>query len=152
MTYDPEPTPTPKTIVLRGNGGRHDEHIANGVIKPGELLGFTTDDPPKVDQAQVAGAKQSPIFAKEAVLNQGGDIDTDYADGDVVFHYTARPGDIIFAWLLDGEVGTPGLSLVSNGDGALKLGTAEGTEHAIAELMDTLSPVGANGRVRVRIN
>lgn len=106
------------------------EGVADAAITPGELLTFHTDGELKAHAT--AGGNALPMFAVEDPYN--GDtanpaIDVDYATGETTRYVFAQPGDVVYAFLADGENVARGDMLESDGAGALKAHTAR----AIAE-------------------
>jgi len=150
-------TENPKRIHLLGDG-RHEEDIAAGVIRPGDLLATTSADEVqpnacgKVVKHATAGGVAEAKFALEDAL-QGKTINDSYAVGDIVGNVLCNKGDVVYAWLSEGEVTTPESFLTSNGDGSLKVAT--GSDHVIAKALEAVdaSDSGAEGdnRIRVRI-
>jgi hypothetical protein len=152
----------PHRIHLLGDG-RHEEDIAGAVIRPGHLLATTTGAEVlpnacgTVIPHNVAGGPCEAKFALEDAL-QGKTIHDSYAVGDIVGNVMCNRGDVVYAWLSEGETVTPGSFLTSNGDGALKV--AGGGDYRIAKALeildasdtDTDSDAGtADQRVRCRI-
>lgn len=142
-------TEKPKRIHLLGSG-RHEEDTAAEAITPGHLL--ATNSEGRVLKHNVAGGRAEAKFALEDAL-QGRTIDDAYATGELVASVQADKGDVVYAWLAEGEHATPDEFLTSNGDGTLKVVT--GTDHAIAKAMEEVdaSDSGAEGdnRIKVRV-
>jgi len=139
---------TPKRIHLLGDG-RHEEAVAAGVIRPGDLIKLNSDGEVVVHAS--AGGYAEHLFALEDAL-QGRTIDHAYADDEVVSHVVAETGDVIYAYLSWGENVAKGDLLTSNGDGSLKKVT--GSDKPIAVSLDTLNlsdSESADERLRVRI-
>jgi len=138
----------PKRIHLLGSG-RHEEAVAAGAIRPGDLLKTNSDGEVVVHAS--AGGYAERNFALEDAL-QGNGIDDNYAADDLVSIVNGAPGDVIYAWLSWGENVAIGDLLVSNGDGALKKLTS--TDKPIAVALDTLNLAdseSADERIRVRL-
>ena len=141
------------TIVLKGKG-HHDEGIVGTAISPGEAIELAADgeyDPQS--SAQAAALKGGLKIAKEAALNAGGTIDDAYAAGDVVFFYTACPGDHVLALVKSGEDIDVGDKLVVEGGGSGLFVEAAGTEtkFQLEALEDTGGALGANDHVKCRV-
>jgi hypothetical protein len=142
---------TPKKIHLINSTdvGRFEEDRAASTITPGMLL--ATNSSGTVRPHNVAAGAHERKFALEDRL-QGLGIDDDYASGDLVFSVHANPGDVIYAWLANGEHATPDEFLTSNGDGTLKVASGSNVIVAKAlEEVDLTNTAVANGRIRVRV-
>jgi len=138
----------PKRIHLLGSG-RHEEHIAGGTIRPGDLLLLNSDG--EVVAHSSAGGYAERNFALEDAL-QGKDIDQSYAADDVVSIVNGAPGDVIYAYLSWGEDVETGELLTSNGDGALKVATGSDKPIAVAlESLDLSDSESADERLKVRL-
>lgn len=139
----------PKRIHLLGSG-RHEEALAAAALKPGHLL--ATNSAGKVLKHATAGGVAERLFALEDAL-QGRTIATEYAADEIVGMVVAAPGDVVYAWLSEGEVAGPEDFLTSNGDGSLKV--AGGSDSVIAKSLQDVdaSDSGAEGdnRIRVRV-
>lgn len=148
---DPDNNEKPKKIHLINSTdvGRFEEDNAAETITPGMLL--ATNSSGNVRKHNVAGGKHERKFALEDRL-QGLGIDDDYASGSRVFSVHANPGDVVYAWLANGEHATPDEFLSSNGDGTLQViaGTEEPVAKALEEV-DLTDTAAANGRIRVRV-
>lgn len=105
------------TIRLRGNKGHRDERISSGTIKPGHLVKVNSSDLVVVHDGY--GQKAERMFALED-SHQGNLATTSYTSGDLIFTYTALPGDIVQARAASGSPAlSPGDFVISNGDGTL---------------------------------
>lgn len=146
MAHDTE---NPKRIHLLGSG-RHEEAYAAAALTPGHLL--ATDADGEVLKHATAGGVSEKLFALEDAL-QGRPISTAYAAAELVSMVLASPGDVVYAWLSEGETVTPASLLTSNGDGTLKV--AGGSDAVLAKSMETLdksdSGSEGDGRLKVRI-
>lgn len=160
MSFNPELTSglKPKRIHLLSSRGdpRLEEDRAASTITPGMLL--ATNASGTVKPHAVAGGAHERKFALEDAL-QGSPritpktIDTDYIADDLVFSVHAEPGDVIYAWLHNGEHATADEFLTSNGDGTLKVSSSN-TDKIVGkalEEVDLSDTAVANGRIRVRI-
>ena len=80
----------PKTIVLQGGGGKYEEGILTGILKPGNLvaLGDAT-------LALAGDASPTLIVATEDAL-QGKTIADAYAVGDKCFYYRPVSNDVLY--------------------------------------------------------
>lgn len=126
-----------------------EEDRASETITPGMLL--ATNSTGTVRKHNVAGGKHERKFALED-SPQGRTINDDYASGELVRNVHAEPGDVIFAWLANGEHATPDEFLSSNGDGTLQV--VAGSEEPVAkalEEVDLSDTAAENGRIRVRV-
>lgn len=142
---------TPKKIHLINSTdvGRFEEDRAASTITPGMLL--ATNASGTVKPHATAGGSHERKFALEDRL-QGLGIGDDYHTGDLVFSVHANPGDVIYAWLANGEHATADKMLTSNGDGTLKVVTGTNVPVAKAlEEVDLTNTAVANGRIRVRV-
>jgi hypothetical protein len=87
----------------------------------------------------------------------GGEIDDDYAADDRVQYVVARPGDVLYMLLSDGQTTAIGSALVSTGTTAGEL-TVETTLDAtliagavVGWALEVVAASGSNARVRVRM-
>lgn len=128
------------------------EIIGSGAITPGDAVllhpsGFCIRHPAAI-------AEQNTGAVKIATRNQiGGDIDTDYADGDTISYYVGRSGERFHMWLADGESAMLGnrLMFAANGELAVHIGTAGIHTPAIAlEAVDNSSG-GAKAQILVEL-
>lgn len=141
------------TIVLKGMG-HHDEGVADGAIKPGCAVELAADG--KYDEqtaAQAAALKTGLKIAKEAVLNAGKTVTDAYAAADVLFFYTACPGDHLHVLVKSGEDIDVGDKLVVEGGGSGLFVEAAGTEtkFQLEALEDSGGALAANGFIRCRV-
>ncbi len=114
-----------KTIILKGDGVRM-EFIASGEIPPGSVLTITSA---AADTVTVHGSAQqnaAPLFAVEDDL-QGKEIGDNYATGALVQANIMQPGDIVYAFVTNGQTAAKGGFAVSGGDGGLAPLTAVAT-------------------------
>lgn len=112
----------PNKILLTVNGERRPifEAEADEALTPGELVRFDTDD--ELEPHGTSGGTAAPMFVVEnpyVEIASGENIDVDYALGDYARYIWAQPGDIIYAFLADGQSVAKGAALMSNGAGAL---------------------------------
>lgn len=139
----------PTRIVLKGTNV-FEEFRAGGAIRPGDLVAINSAGQViKHPSGSVFQAEK--MFAVEDAL-QGNGIDDNYATGDLVFVYIAKPGDVIYGFLSGGEHATPNEYLVSNGDGALKVGST--TNYPVGVPIEEVNATDSNDvdeRIRVRI-
>lgn len=120
------------TILITVNGAERPifEAVSDAAITPGELLVWSSDD--QLGPHATAGGNALPMFCVEDPYN--GDttaaaIDTDYASGELSRYVFAQPGDVVYAFLADGQTVAKGDALQSDGAGALTAHTAR----AVAE-------------------
>lgn len=107
------------TILLKGDG-HHDEGVCGAAISPGEAVRLQADtyyDPETLPQD--AASRQPIKVAKEDAL-QGKTIADAYAEADVLFFYTAQPGDHLHLLVKAGEDIDIGDTLAVEGDGSGK--------------------------------
>lgn len=148
---------TSNTILISANGGERPvfELLANGVVKPGELLAIASG---KFDQHAAANGAAAPWFALE---NPYGDdptaaaISNNYADGESVRAIHAQPGDIVYAYIKASESLVFGVTrLVSDGAGALQAETVDADTPdtaVVAIAWETVSVGGAAARYKVKV-
>ena len=154
---------TPNTILLEVNGVHRpidasSKTKAGAAITPGELLAFNASDL-LIPHGTAAGGGVQKLFASENPFEEPSGtaaIDTDYAINDSVQLIRAQPGDLVYAWLADGENAAKGNALVSDGAGALAVATLDATlvAGAIVGYADedlNNSAGGARARLRVRV-
>lgn len=139
---------TPKTILLKGDPLAQ-ENTGAGAILPGHLL--ERDNTGTVSVHSVPGGRATGMFAREEEYT-GGSIDTAYAAGDRIPHYTGRNGDWFYAWLADDQNAVIGSLLESAGDGTLRLLTTDG--HPVARAVQAVNTTGgsvATARIKVEV-
>ncbi len=152
--YNEKLNPTKIHLLSSRGDMRIQEGNATETLTPGMLLRTTdagTPDNPSHAKHNVSGGAHSRLFLMEDAL-QGKGIDEDYASGDRTRCVIAEPGDIVYAWLKNGEHATPDEFLASNGDGTLKVAT--GTNVIVArakEEVDLSDTAVENGRIRVEV-
>ncbi len=139
----------PKRIHLLGSG-RHEEGIAGATITPGMLIALNSDG--EYIPHGTSGIAAERNFALEDAL-QGRTIADNYTEGELVGFVACVPGDVVFAFLADGEVVDIGDKLVSNGDGRLqKLNSSEIPLGVALEAIDLSESENiAAARIRVRL-
>jgi hypothetical protein len=144
------------TILLKGDPIVK-EGLASEIIKPGHLLEYGGSD--DVQKHADADEPAQPMIALERAFTGDG-ITDDYASGDTVRFAVMRPGDEFQGWLKDGQnVTAKGTKLVSNGDGTLKIysaqtdsgdGSAEIESHIIVgQAMETKNASGSDELIHV---
>lgn len=113
-----------KSIIVKRLGAEVIEEItATAVaIKPGYLLELASAT--TVQAHSTAGGNVLPMFAIEDA-QQGRSIATDYAASTKIQCWIPRRGDIVYAYLADGENVSAGDFLESAGDGTLKKHVAD---------------------------
>ena len=147
------------TIILKNRSNAFEEYVATAVaITPGMLLEITSGN--LVQAHSTAGGDAIPMFAVEDQL-QGGKISTAFeASATIPQCWITHNGDEVYALLANGETAVIGSELVSNGNGELKVFTAD-TAASIEEKilaialeavdMSGSSGVDPDGRISVRI-
>lgn len=110
------------TIKVKKYSDNVEELIAAAAITPGMLVEVTSAG--KVQAHSSAGQNALPKFALEDEL-QGKTINEDYSANDPVQVWTPYRGDLVYAILADGENASIGSELESNGDGTLRVHTAD---------------------------
>lgn len=151
---------TPHTITLRGDPIASEARAkASEAIKPGMLVELHTDGTLK--KHATAKAQANASFVREPDIF-GGSVDDTYDDGDTVLFSTFRPGDWVWAWLVDEGNVAVGALLESAGDGSLRAVTAasqSGTTPfavvtggvAIAKALEAKDNTGGTGPVRIKV-
>lgn len=112
------------SIIIKRLGAEIIEELtATAVaIKPGYLLELASAT--TVQAHSSAEGNVLPMFAIEDRL-QGNAITTDYAVSVKIQVWIPRRGDIVYAYLADGETASVGDFLESNGAGALQVHVSE---------------------------
>lgn len=141
-----------QTIMLSGlDWSVKRERIGAGVITPGMLL--ESDAANAVSPHSVGGGIQGKLFARRN-LTVSGDIDSDYANGDLIRVGVGRTGDIVNL-IING--GTTGLAddaeVISDGAGGIKVAVAEIGNQLIGRTLEAVAdPTGAlTARVKVEL-
>ena len=147
------------TIILEGDP-LYKEYDAAGVVTPGDLLEVNTDKEVVVHNS--AGENHARLFALADEL-VGKDIDEDYASGDRVRCVYARPGDLIYATLANGENVDEGEWLESAGNGHLQAHTPQAVDEGgsstyniyasgiVGVVEEAANASGGATRVKVRV-
>jgi hypothetical protein len=152
-------------ILLTVNGERRPifEAEADEALTPGELVRFDTDD--ELEPHGTAGGYAAPMFVVEnpfVEIDNGANIDKDYALGDYARYIWAQAGDLIYAFLADGQTVAKGAPLKSDGAGALtayagqavaESGSATYTVYdgaIVAYADEDKAASGARARIKVR--
>lgn len=109
----------PSTILLKSPNSRYDEKKAGAAgIKPGYLVKANADDEAIVHST--AGGYAAPMFVTEELQVLVGKTKDDvYTEDEPLSLRHFLPGDMIQAWLKDGENVTRGDALMSGGNGQL---------------------------------
>lgn len=136
----------PNTILLKGTRNQ-EEYRAGGAIMPGHLIKKTSTGTVVVHSTAAGYAQR--LFALEMDL-VGRNIDTAYAADELVTTQAAAPNDVIYGWLAAGVNAPNGITLVSNGDGAMKLVTGSEKE-PVAYADETVDNSAGGSAVRIRI-
>jgi len=145
-------------IQLEPRDYLRDEALASAQVLPGMLV--ERDSNGKFKPHATAGGVAERLVAVEDVL-QGNGITDAYASGALVQANYQRRGNQVYMRLANGETAVIGSKLVSNGDGYLKVATADSSavvveEDVLAvaiEAVDMSDSSGADpdGFIKVRI-
>ena len=147
-----------KTIVVKQvqRDRAQIEKVPAAAFYPGHLLELTTADKVQKHSTQ-NGVVTPPMFAIEDNI-QGNTIDAAYATTGRAQVWIPQRGDEVYAILADGQNVSIGSKLASNGDGTLKIHTANIIAVAIEalDLSDSSGgesdgTLGYDKRVKVRI-
>ena len=133
-------------IYLVGYQGRYEEAEAAAEVKPGHLLTLTSEG--KVQPHATAGGYAERAFAVER-SEMGQTIDDAYAQGDQVKFVLAMPGDVVWAFLKNGQTVSVGDLVTSAGDGTLKV--KGDTDIPVGVVLEALDLSGASEPARVKI-
>ena len=114
----------PNSIIIKRLGAEIIEELtATAVaIKPGYLLELASAT--TVQAHSSSAGNVLPMFAIEDQM-QGKAITADYAASTKIQVWIPRRGDIVYAYLADGQTASVGSFLESNGAGALNVHVAE---------------------------
>lgn len=140
----------PKTILLKGDATIK-EAEAEAAITPGHLIEKIAAG---TVQKQATTALNSPMLIALEDSLVGGEIDTDYDDGDRVYYAAAKKGEEYYVWLSDGETVVIGDELeVGSTDGEF-IKRSSGISVATAEEAVDLSNSAntTKGRLKISIN
>jgi hypothetical protein len=99
------------------------ERVANAAITPGMLIELMSTN--KVKAHATAGGNIAPIMIALENELEGEDIDTNYAAADQVQCWVARPGDVAYLILSDGQNASIGSYLESAGNGYVNVHTVD---------------------------
>lgn len=130
------------------------EALAGGTITPGFLIAYTSTGTVVVHPD--AGKDACALFAIEDDL-QGKGISDNYSSGNNVRFRMFQPGDIVFAYLANGQNVTRHAMLESNGAGYLRVHTAssagvvEYPKAIIGEALESVNASGGASRILVMI-
>lgn len=137
----------PKTVLLRGSPQSNEATAkAGGNIIPGHLIETFTDG--TVRPHSTGGGNAIKEFAREAEITGHG-VDDVYADGSVVYSYSCKPGDRIYAWLKNGQNVAIGTFLESAGNGSLRDVATAG--YIVAKALEAVNASGVDTRIRVEV-
>lgn len=104
-----------KAVIVKGGDlSLREEFKGAGTITPGQLIEVDSND--AVIRHNSAGQNQYALIAL-IDSSQGKDIDDNYASGEQVQCFWARPGDIINMLLKEGETVSIGGFVESDGSG-----------------------------------
>lgn len=150
---------TPKTILLRVNGGDDAKRpVDSGIVKaaspitPGDLVIWDTGE--LKPNATAADADAPNMVAVENPYldprtNTSPAIDTDYAAAATAYFIYPQPGDQLYMWLEAAANVAKGAPLESNGAGALQAYTSGRILYFADEAKDN-SGGGSPVRIKVR--
>jgi len=160
---------TPNIILLATNGEKRPvvEGIAHEAITPGQLIRVRTANG-KLEKHGTAGGPAARLFALENPYvdpSATKAINTDWAANGTMRYVHAQSGDLVYAWLADGQNVTAGAPLQSNGAGALTALTGQAVDEdgaatftisdgplvAFTEQALDNSAGGAPARIKVRV-
>lgn len=110
-----------KSIIIKGDGVSK-ERVGSGSITPGHLVELMTAGTIRVHAN--AGQNAQRAFAVEDEL-QGNGITDVYTTANRVLYRVFRTGDEVLAVLADGQNATIGGFLESNGNGELRVHSAD---------------------------
>ena len=137
----------PNTVILRGDPVRREDR-ATGVITPGHLIEFASNDRLQVHSTSGGGAAR--MFALECDYI-GDPVTEAYAADDRIPYADCAPGDIVWAHLASGQNVARGDYLMSNGSGALTAQTGSNFRCAQAdEDANASTGIAAAGTLRFR--
>lgn len=148
-------------IVKRLGAEVIEEYTATAVaIKPGYLLEMASATTVQA-HSTAEGNVTPPMFAIEDQL-QGKAITADYAVSSKIQCWIPRKGDIVYAYLADGQNASVGDFLESDGNGALQVHAADASNVSVIgdaivgvalEAVDLSGSANltALGRIKVRI-
>ena len=156
---------TDHKILLTVNGERRPifEAVADEALTPGELVRFDADK--ELEPHGTEGGFAAKMFVVEnpyVDIDDGVNIDKDYALGDSARYIWAQPGDKINAFLAEDEDVDQGDPLISDGAGALKAYTAQAVDEGgsatytvydqsiVAFADEDKAASGGRARIRVR--
>jgi hypothetical protein len=125
---------TPNIILLATNGEQRpvSEGIAHEAITPGQLVRVRTANG-KIEKHGTAGGPTNRMFALENPYIDPSStkaINTNWAADGTMRYVYAQSGDVVYAWLADGQNVTAGAPLQSNGAGALTALTGQAVNEA----------------------
>ena len=129
-----------KTVFLKKYVDIYTEHLADGVITPGDLVEITATG---VKRHATADGVASPIFAREDFL-QGKTISDNYAALDRITVGHCVTGEVVQANLANGEDVAKGDLLTSNGAGKLQKYDSSG-EYVVAIANEAVDMSGSSG-------
>lgn len=146
----------PKTILLEINGSErplYEALAAVGTIKPGHILkrSSATQVTP-IASADHINTRMVAVEAPTADDVSNPAINHAYDSGDNVRFVFAQPGDLLYMWLKDGQTASIGSLLATSATAGELEVEATNTDARIVGIAESAaSPVGAAGRIRVRI-
>lgn len=95
-----------------------EEALASGTVKPGHLI-ETIDG--RVRRHATAGGNAEKAIAIEASSEDGGTVNVEYADGELVYYRIFQSGEHGLVRIANGEAVEEDDFLESNGDGTFRI-------------------------------
>lgn len=118
-------------------------------ILPGNVLENVAGGYALSDDASTVFGK--PLLIADYNFLAAGDVDTAYADGDVVYARTLPKDDFANVRVAASQnITLLNTGLARNGDGTLKIGATDGTDAIVAYADEIINTGGAAALVRVR--
>lgn len=149
---------TPDNVVIKGDWIAGEAPLEAldvygvGAITPGMLLERTATGTVQ-PHSGAAGLVAPKMWAVEAALFEGGDIDTDYdTDGETVLYKICYPGAHVYAFLAAGnDTVSANVLLASNGDGTLRVSNTNPVARALEDVDNDPGTGGAAVRIKAEV-
>ena len=147
-------------VVIKAENLRRGEGTANAAITPGQLIERMSTG--NLRRHANAGQNAQRMFALENEL-VGDEMTVNYAANAIAQYGIFQAGDEVYALLADGETAVIGSWLESNGDGDLRVHTADsagaveypeaivGLAREALDMSDSSGADPASRRIRVEI-
>lgn len=150
------PTTTPTTINLNpiDEPLQVREALVVGTPTPGKLMELTSTGTLQAHSTETGNNQRFFLLEQRS---KAADITTVYVAGDTCRYMRARPGDEVYAFLINGagqDVTANTEQLVSDGAGNLKVAAGTETDNElVAETLETIDndPGSAAVRIKVRV-